>query len=208
MDAVVLTCTTGERPELMALCRRWVAKQTIVLAHVVYQAKGPVFTVLANGLARVPPDSHAIIMEDDDWYHPDHVATLLEWLDNGAPLAASPDVRRVNVPAARWNTKVSLTPGPGLVGVNGSYLPEYERLVRASNSGDRDAWVRLGLKPECPSTAVGVKGVGFGLPGAPGTTKKHDPRSPIVKSWHEDPGHAKMREWMRDDAQAYLDLLE
>lgn len=177
--------------------------------HIVHEQSGAVFAVLASALGIAPEGYHVVIMEDDDWYGPEHVETLVEHLERtGEVLASSRDVRRVNVPASRWNVAQSLTPGPGMTAVHADYVSTYAAIVQANQEyGDREAWKKTGLLPSCPSTSVGIKGAGYGLPGQKGCTKKHHPESQIVRSWNPDPKHAKMREWLGGEAECYLRLM-
>lgn len=209
MKFAVVTCTV-DRPELFALCEQWVQRQTLTPdARIVVTDRRPPFPNLAHALSLVPPEHHVVVMEDDDWYSPDHCSNLLSELEGGARLSAPHWTRRCNVPAMRVNRKHSPTPGPGMVSIHKDYVSRYAELVNQSDSGDRVAWIESNLKPHRPSTVVGIKGIGFGLPGLKGKTIKHHPASEIVRRWEPDPDYRVFRSWVGDeDAHAYLRLLD
>lgn len=71
MKVSALTCSTG-RPEALALCRKYVARQTRPVDEHVVQEGGDFWTNMRAGLERVTGDL-VVIFEDDDWYAADWV---------------------------------------------------------------------------------------------------------------------------------------
>lgn len=222
MKIAAITCTEG-RPLLFSRCKIYVERQTRLpdlwlvktskpedvgelppwAKLLTWEAMGP-FPNLVRTLRHVPKDHHVVIMEDDDWYGPKHIETLTDF--RGGRLSAAVSQTRYNVPARKWNSKDPPYGGPGQVAIHADLVQHYADCLTDS-VGDQIPWREEKIVPVHPTTSVGIKGVGFGLPGLMGKTTKHNPRSAIVEQWIADPEGRKLREWLGEDADFYLDLV-
>lgn len=229
----VVTCTGG-RPELFALCRRWVERQTykpsawIVTtdlpdtpdipdwATLVRVPKYPLevehipvgiaMWALFVALRNVPKDHAVVIMEDDDWYSPDHIAKAVCQLRE-APIVQLGLLWRFHLPEAR-----AAKGRPG--NPDQSHLVPGIASFRHDQIGLVSRTIRAGLTWELPirfydgKSCVSIKGVGHGLPGRAGATTKHQRDHRKTKRAEPDPGHAKFRRRLGADAEDYLRLLQ
>jgi glycosyltransferase involved in cell wall biosynthesis len=98
---------TGDRPEAFALCEKFISRQTykdkfqwIVVddgevatrctqgqTYIRRQPKrGPVHTLPENLRSAIPSihGEKILFIEDDEWYHPDYLKSMVEWLDQDA----------------------------------------------------------------------------------------------------------------------------
>lgn len=229
MKSCVVTCTGG-RPELFALCRRWVERckpdkwivavdtddepllpAGTMLAPVRPEGSFPTCTVkahraLALALLRVPLGHHAVIMEDDDWYPESYVREMVSVLDDGHDLAGCANEVRYNVPARRWQCGSPKAANAGCTAIHAREIGRYIDCLMGQHGSDHEAWRVMGGSMTVRAQRVAIKGVGFGLPGRAGATGKHDPRAPKVQTWVPDPDGSKLRSWLGDDADAYLSL--
>lgn len=221
MQVCVVTCTGG-RPELFALCRKWVERQTKKVdqwlvatdngdtpeiptwaKHEHLPAGGP-DSALITMLGRVPDDHAVIVMEDDDWYSPVHVETIVKQIDAGHMLSCQRQAMRFHLPAMRC-TELHEQQGfiQGTVGIHPNYVEAYRKMIER---GDLSA-------PEHESgrydeiTTIGIKGAGHGLPGRAGFTRSHLPHHRKTTSMLLDPDHRTFRRWLGADADDYLRLL-
>lgn len=224
MKLTVVTCTGG-RPELFALCRRWVERQTMAptrwlvttdcgdhpdapsadivripddfdVAQVGTPSRAT--RALVYALRLVEPDSAVVIMEDDDWYGPRYIAELM----------ASP--RWMSHQLSMWLYQV-----PSRQYVNVDYPMPVEGMLgfKAGNVSRVIEWILKKPRPPIDSDPlpmqqlVQIKGAGFGLPGRRGATKKHIPGHHKLKGLHEDLDLSVFRSLLGDDADAYLRLV-
>lgn len=227
----VVTCTGG-RPELFALCRRWVLRQSmpvdrwIVTTDVGDQPNAPeaeVFAVprdflptdhqpqrehrgwkalraLCFALSKVKSDSYVVVMEDDDWYGPDYVKTLVEtdhWLPH------QQQMHLCHLPAERYGTSLADNPVEGYL----AFRPgNQKRILSWLLAGHPRP--KLDSRPVSMQQFVQVKGVGFGLPGRSGATRKHIADHRKVLSLPSDPGNQTFQRLVGGDAGDYLRLLK
>jgi hypothetical protein len=228
-----VTCTGG-RPELFELCKRWVMRQTrmpdrwIVSTDIGgFDSKLPEFAShythdpqveqepnphrrahfhLASALKCVPPDHAAVIMEDDDWYGPDHIETLVEHLERSDCRIASHRLTRFyHVPERRYLIRPSEGRSDiGIVMLSPEAIPWYVKGL-IETGAQNEYYLLSRLQSACKSTSVGIKGAGFGLPGRAGASSKHQ-RAKALRIMQADPGAKMFREWLGPDAQPYLDL--
>lgn len=221
MQTCAVTCTGG-RPELFALCRKWVERQ----AHKVNQwlvatdngdrpeiprwadhfdltTSGPDAALLAI-LAKVPADHAVIVFEDDDWYSPTHVATIVSKLSDGHMLACQKQAMRFHLPAMRC-TELHDQQGfiQGTVGIHPDFVRQYMKMIER---GDLTAEEHEGGRYD-QITTIGIKGAGHGLPGRAGFTRSHLAHHRKTTSMLLDPDHKTFRTWLGQDADHYLRLL-
>lgn len=217
----VLTAT-GARPAAFSLCVRWMARQTyagrvtwIIVDdgpepaaipvmpanwHVVLIRPAPFWQPgqntqrrnLAKGLAAVQPGGRLVIVEDDDWYAADWLATVAAELER-AELVGENDSRYFNVATGRGkamhNTKhASLC----ATAMRGAALETFRQVLRTCERGiDMQLWNRHPSRHLFTGhRVVGIKG----LPGREGIGVGHRP------AFGED---ANLRQWIGDDAEAY-----
>jgi hypothetical protein len=157
-------------------------------------------------------DADAILfIEDDDWYDPDYVKTMVSLLD-AAPIAGICRARYYNVAQRRWkhlgnekHASLSMTAITSTL---------FRRLSEACRQAIRhgDPWIDLRLWGVFPSfeplkarkelfnikIAVGIKG----MPGRGGIGKGHTG----IALKEDDPDGTKLREWIGSDAESYSHL--
>jgi hypothetical protein len=159
---------------------------------------------LEDVLKQVPADHLAVIMEDDDWYHAQHVEMVTATLTPEVPFAGSLDVVYYHVPMRMMRYMRTEVPPENSVGLHPSFLPIY-----ASAIGKSGVLLKESVKMQtCPRTCVGIKGVGYGLPGRAGVTKKHKSATVASKQYMPDLNCVSFRQWLGADADAYLSLVK
>lgn len=228
MKVCVITCTGG-RPELFALCRRWVQRQSVqpnawivtndvdntvpqlpgYATHIRIQKSGDGCAAAANALhvaiQSIPKDHDVVVMEDDDWYGYLYIEEMVEHLQDH-PIVQLANQPQCNVPASRWKTSPmgdasSRDIVPAIIGFRGDQSATVLAALRDQ------AWPRT---PHLVNSSqfVAIKGAGFGLPGRRGATQKHDTNYKKTLRWKADPGHRRFRDYLGDDAESYIRLLE
>ena len=201
---------TGGRPEALALCHRWMERQTRPLDEWVVVDDGGVTdenTQAANLLAAIDQVTATadvvLVIEDDDWYSPRYVEHMID-LAERSELFGDGRARYYNVATSRWaqlhNTahaslcqtgwRASLTPLVRDVLATGPAWIDIELWKRAAGRGrvNEPGVVRC----------VGVKG----LPGRPGIGVGHraDFGTP-------DRDREMLRQWVGlEDAEVYAEL--
>lgn len=202
MKIAAVTCSVG-RPALLRRCDQYIERQTVQPDRriVIQRDDLKPWDALRLALMCVPNGHHAIIFEDDDWYATNHIETLIQPLRGNSYLAGSSAVRQYNVPARRWFSELAAFTPPCGVGIHYSYVKDYAKALK-DRKGDRRAW--LGRLPTLQPTMVGIKGVGYGLPGLRGATKDHDPKSKKMTKWVDDTSLIKLHEWLGEDAGFYI----
>lgn len=234
MKFAVVTCTGG-RPELFALCQRWVLRQTrqpdlwIVVTDTGEKIEGlPSFARFSQvppmpesfsgprylqpawslfyALGLVPEDHAAVIMEDDDWYSRHHCATIMKRLEAGAQISYGRVVWRFHVPAQRYRVLEAVDPTEGNVGIHPSCIGAYVEGSKVVPPTPR--WNPADGVYE-GFTKVDIKGVGHGLPGRCGVTNHHDPVHKKGRIMRPDPGNQKLVYTIgAEDAAAYIRLVQ
>lgn len=195
MKICAVTCT-GLRPELLKLCERWIAEQTVQPDHwIVSYDDGPKPIVtdaeiieapampedwgkkkdvapqnwhLHWALGKVPKDHVAIVFEDDDYYYPDHIAECMKWIDRGCQITCQAVMYGFNPPMRNYGVHAKRWPTEGLVGLSPAGIDIYRHILPKMRNHPFAV-----TKPEImgrKETCVQIKGAGRGLPGRPGTT--------------------------------------
>lgn len=209
---------TCDRPAGIAYLERWVARQTLKPDRWIVADGGQVPAPLTMGQERrwIPGNPGAanfagnvlralegldgglvIVMEDDDWYAPDHIARCAEALEKS---------RIYGCPLMRyWNLEVrgymDMRQDGSTLSQTAFRASEAPRMRDAANAaleaGDYaiDGRFWLGLKATGSPTSVGIKG----LPGTKGLGVGHRKD----RRWIADPDKTKLREWIGQDADAY-----
>lgn len=227
MKTCAVTCTGG-RPELFALCRRWVEHQTVRPDHWIvvtdngesvdvpswasFASVSPLFGdprtpdhkpnhALHQALKLVPSGHAAIVFEDDDYYFPNHVASCVQKLEEGHGVTYCNHVIEFNLPAGIWRRHDKPGASEGRVGIHPMDVRLYaERLL------NRPLWSGLTDGRYPILTTVGIKGAGFGLPGRRGATPLHGYNADR-SNWQHDNDFSKFRSLIGPDAESYIRLL-
>lgn len=216
----VITCT-HDRPEAMALCEHYVARQTVRPHEWIVADDGdnryvpqmpckrperPVATAGAlslcdNMLAALDAVTGdvVVVMENDDWYSPNHIEVCLEQMRDAEVVGAG-TLRYFNVAHRKY--RVMQNRGSALCNTAFSVgvLPKMRDAVlqtRRSGSYGIDAafWQSVDGKVHNHETVVGIKG----MPGTSGLGIGHRPRG----GWVDDPNMDMLRQWIGDDVEAY-----
>lgn len=180
-------------------------------------------SVLAKTLIwAAPRDGLVVIMEDDDWYPPQYAAQMLaaarhEATAGSRVFGAIADVR-YNLPAKRYMgvSYHDQPPAAGAIAIRGEHTELYGRILASEVLQDPigadhrafNYFNNLGQATIVLNTSrVSMKGVGYGLPGTPGATAKHDPSTEKVQGWMQDTdNHGFLRYTIGPDADDYIRL--
>jgi glycosyltransferase involved in cell wall biosynthesis len=231
MRDVTLVTPTADQPTGIALCERWMVAQTawdrVAQWLVVDDGQQPTpltmdqryvrrereadctpeRSLCANLMAALPlvETEYVAIIEHDDFYFPDYLATLMAHLaQDGVLIAGDDEQRYYNVATRQWQLYDNWRGGSLYqTGLRRETLP---KLREAAEVCFADNWrgvdARLwGLVPAQSSRtyrahmAVGIKG----LPGRPGIGIGHRPD----ETWNDDPGLTKLYEWAGEYAETY-----
>lgn len=229
----VVTCTGGRR-ELFTLCRRWVEHQTVkpdawvvtddvgdmrdlVPVHATY-VRVPVWPevydkhptpgavwALANALDAVPKDHAVVIMEDDDYYYPQHIEKAVQQLKLHQ-IVQLRSAWRCHLPAQRIARELPAENEDPTI-VQGLSSFRYESIPHVRDAVSVDPFHKLGIHYYEGDTCVSIKGVGYGLPGRTGATRKHIPKHRKTLIAQPDPDHAMFKVLLGEHADLYLALL-
>lgn len=229
---VTLLTPTGYRPEAFALCEYWMSRQNftgkaqwivvtdetdasgaavdrcVMGQYVIHRrprGNDPPHTLSANlrvGLPAVTSD-RLLIIEDDEYYAPDYVETMMQWLEE-APLVGEAGPLYYHLPQRKW--KRSSIDRHTTLSRTGLQREVYTALAGACRS---DGWLVDGrlwraawrgermLRRQQRPLSLGIKG----MPGRPGQT---GPWSGRWAGWQADPDLAQLHEWLGDDVRPYL----
>ena len=221
---------TGDRPLPLALCERWISRQTrkpdqwIVVddGHVPAKAtrlmeyvrreplpSDPKFTLCQNLIAALPlvKGEHVLILEDDEYYAPGYVEAMTRALD-GYTLAGIMCSKYYHIPSGKYamignRTHASLAE----TGFRRSFLPVF----RATLDGDSYLDLRLWKSPhqghrhlfldEQASLYCGIKG----LAGRSGIGLGHS--TTLYRDRWTDTDRSVLKRWVPDDWPVYMDIV-
>lgn len=224
---LTLLTATGSRPDAWALCERWMARQTYlgevrwvivddgpIPQPITFAREGwtldvirpePLWTGdntqarnLMAGMAVIKEDERVVFIEDDDWYAPD-------WLEFvAAKLALAELVGEAN--ARYYNLKTSVFKEMGntlhsslcSTAIRGRALSTFRSVCRKEIQFiDHLLWqAHSNSHLFSGQRVLGIKG----LPGRNGIGIGHDPKF----RGETDQDGAKLRDWIGEDADAYL----
>ena len=224
-ERITLITPTCDQPTGIALCEQYMARQTMgfdqwIVAddgiepakltmgqtHIVRQREHEGGRSLAgNILAALPHVAGDIVLviEHDDWYAPDHIATCVEQL-RGVMACGSVWQRYYNVEHQCWIVMRNI----GSALCNTAFRRELIPAMQAAAFGafrtgkysvDRMFWDSIAEQDwrlHEVDTVVGIKG----LPGRAGLGLGHRPDK--SRRWIYDSGE-KLREWIGGDAPIY-----
>lgn len=206
---------TGDRPEAIALLRRWMAKQTLKPKQwiIVDDGKKPLpmvheaqvirreprfnddpCTLGANLRAAIPHIKHdkILIMEDDDWYGPDYIETMAALLDDHELAGiAGTKCYHIKVPGYRAmgrgdHASLSQT------GFRKSFIPQVLKAIPGSCEVDMRIWADFTKGPGhlIDGSQRQLHCAMKGLPGRAGAGVGH-----IQKYHTADPGLKRLQKW-------------
>lgn len=228
-DGLTLITPTSDRPAAFALCERWMARQTyrgpldwIVVddgaARVVpsrgqqhlrrepaSDPRGSFAGNLLAGLttARDLPHEKILFIEDDDWYAPDYLALMCDWLE-GADIAGEARARYYHLPTRRWmlcpNTDRASLCQTGIR--RGLLQPLLDHLTaHPSTFVDIHLWKTLAADARQLLWGETLHSVGIkGLPGKQGIGIGHR----LGERHRCDTDGSVLKSWMGEDAEIYF----
>lgn len=234
MKVSVIT-PTGDRPLCLPRLKRYIDRQTVKVDEWVIGDDGNVPSVIGGAMVirgEHPGDPGTslvrncvraieasagdaiVVMEDDDWYAPDHVATALAWLER-YPLvgAAAMRIYALNL-RAWWNSFMPDNPRRCVLGVTSmqrAFVPAALKLAegfhKGSASWNRQLWIGQDPAPltGMPCTCVSLRGLPAAVHGRRHITTKHTNLA-RRDEWVPDPQWARLREWIGTDAEQYIEL--
>ena len=159
---------------------------------------------LHEALGHVPADHAVVIMEDDDWYAPEHCERILDEINRGAPGAFGWECWRWNLPAEKMFVDSYTKPVEGVLGFAPSELTRFRDSLRKTERAVSGYIAYAGF------SSVGIKGFGDGLVGRAGATFKHS-RAWVNQHgevYKPDPGLRMFRRLLGEDAEGYIRLLK
>jgi len=218
---ITLITPTADRPVAFALCERWMARQTVAFDQWIVVDDGNTSVTptmgqlhikrprvfeggesLANNILSAIPHVRGdvvLIIEDDDWYAPNHIALSLCKLE------------KQKAAGCRWMNYYHLKYGWRRIknacstlsntAFRGEMLPLLDRAAHEAIKQriyhiDRLFWDAAGHDGLHDTvTVIGMKG----LPGMPGIGIGHQPQG-----YTPDPGHNILKKWIGEDASCYL----
>lgn len=219
-----ITCTGG-RPDLFALCRRWMLRQTVQpdrwvvttdagdapfapeaevfsipesYEHPPCRSQSSALRALSFAMSLVDNNTDVVVFEDDDWYGPRYIESVFTdaWASHQSIM------EMFHLPGSRYATGPYPDPVEGMLA------------FRAGNIDRVRKWLLTHPRPPLGSTPIAdmhqlaqIKGVGFGVPGRRGATRKHISGHRKMRGMAHDPDHARFRQVVGADADAYLQLL-
>ena len=229
MKICAVTCT-GNRPELLKLCQKWIGNQTVSVDEWlvsydvderpevdagIIQKVGQVprgWTAmphiakqnwnLYNALKAVPKGYAAVVFEDDDYYKTFHVERCLADLE-GTPLSCQPTLHIWDLPNRRYRQDTKMWPSEGCVAMRPEAVHYYADLLPKSRNWDYHKDLPLHMRRE--ETVVQIKGAGRGLPGLKGTTQMQV--SGFNGGGWPDPDLENLDKHLEGHADDYLNLL-
>lgn len=218
--SIIAVTPTGDRPDTLELCAYYVGRQSVRPAMWLViddgekpcnangaeiirrepQPDDPCHTLCLNmqlAMSMVDPDDKIIVFEDDDWYGPNYLATISDYLDE-FDLAGQCGTYYYYYPdALLW--------GMGNLGHCSLYQTGFrarimQTMVYPDNfSLDLALWkidCRKCILPGNPPLAIGMKG----LPGRRGQSAGHDKNR---KQYKKDHGREWLRKTIGTDAKLY-----
>ena len=226
---ICVVTPTGKRPLMLALCARWVRQQTmqpdlwvISLGEdeklgnlklpsyaVVHRWKadqlgrGMVGQIDANSkfqveaLRQVPPNHAAICFDDDDWYGRDYIATVRRDLANGRDISGNGSERRYSLQLHKWMHVEKSGCNMGAISLTPVAIPRWiDWLQHPETKWEAFSDLNVNLRNFAPRVSI-KHGPGLGHLFPPKASK-----------WIDQPAKwSKLREWIGDDVQQYMDLM-
>lgn len=227
MKISVLT-PTADRPVAFALCEAMMRRQTIQPDEWIVADGGQSPADCTMGQVHVheprPPGAEnfahnllnainagftgdlVIVMEDDDYYAPQHIERMVALaVNNPSALVLGAQDRQHYYNAARrcWRLFQNGSASMCQTAIRASVLDAFRRVVvaslaRKSFTIDRSLWQAIART----KWALGRNATVLGIKGLPGTTGLGIGHRPST-GWTADPNLSKLRSWIGDDAETY-----
>lgn len=234
---LTLVTATGDRPEAFALCEKYMDRQTrkdaicqwIVLddgdvptnctkgQDLARNIEWKGFNSLANKVrylleGRMTQGDVLVFIEDDDWYHPEYLATVIKRMEEGHDLIGEGDALYYNVEMRWWCTHnnkehASLCQ----TAIRKTMLPHLLKHVIDDPNPFIDSriwqWNTIKKKvfmpdPKIGRTCIGIKSMpgrkGYGVGHTANRTGRHAQR-PV----NDDQSLVKLQELIGNDAEVY-----
>ena len=223
---ITLVTTTCDRPFGIKLMERYIAAQTVQPDQWIVADGGSTPAPLTMGQEHIrkhqPPGpdnladnvvaalgaargDYVIFIEDDDFYAPDHIERCVLHLQD-APATGAKTLRYYNVRHRCWIVMGNRGAALCQTAMRRELVPKMIRsALRCKSAGDYcidgSFWSGTAGKLHNDTTVVGIKGV----PGTVGLGIGHRPNNSSRRRWKADPGFDKLREWIGDAADQYVD---
>lgn len=219
---ITVITPTHDRPAAWPLAERWMARQTVQPDQWIVVDDGATPAPLTMGQQHVRRDGretggsslamnllaalpHArgdvvLVIEDDDYYRPDHIAVCVERLQQHRAVGCT-WLNYYNLQLRAWKRIRNSCAALCNTAMRRECLPLLGHAARGAMAQgiyhvDRLFWqLAGGAGLHEQETVIGMKG----LPGAAGIGIGHRPGA----GWNPDRGGRKLREWLGADAQAY-----
>lgn len=229
MNDTLIVTATGDRPDAFKLCELWMANQTrkdfdwlvvddgdnpttVTMGQAVIRREKktvePGHTLPLNMAAAIPlMEGYRFVLfaEDDDFYGPRYVETMLSWLAD-APLVGEVGAKYYHVGRRAYrhftnHTHASLC----RTGLAASALPAFKRTVelcirQKTPSIDMKLWGSWLGKCHKFRDTVGDARLCVGIKGMPGRKGQQHERSDYIP----DPDLSTLKLWLGDDHVHYL----
>lgn len=221
---VSIITPTCDRPRGMELCERYMARQTRQPDEWIVADSGKVPAILTAGQVHLHQPMYpgarnlacnimraldratgdiVIVVEDDDYYMPNHIAACVEGLQDRDAYGC-PKLRYYNVQHRMWANMSNRGAALCQTAVTRKLVPALRaaaQLAHERNSFAIDGafWESRQQLAQGSATVVGIKG----LPGTAGLGIGHRPKSSLNRRWQRDPSLQKLREWIGADAEEY-----
>lgn len=219
ITAITPTC---DRPFGIALCEKYMARQTVQPDEWIVADGGQIPAKLSMGQRHLwekrdpgPGNLTAnmrraveaaegdlvVIVEDDDWYRSDHIEMAVQGLTE-APVYGCGWLQYYHVPDRRWarfrNRGSALCQTAFRASEKRRMLGAIDAAQSSGSYGiDGMFWTGRESLANGPQTVIGMKG----LPGTKGLGVGH--RSHPRVNWKHDPDLCELRRWIGNDATEY-----
>ena len=160
---------------------------------------------IREGLRHLDPDLPIAIIEDDDFYSPEWLQTVVDWLERDYELIGEEKARYYSLPTSIARTMRN-TRHASLCATAFRGREVYNSLLELAQADgrkfiDKDLWAQTpsGLKTLLPTHhVVGIKGLpgrhGIGCGHKPSFSGKADPKGVILRSWVGDAAYKAYKE--------------
>lgn len=232
MSVTVIT-PTADQPLGMALCEKYMARQTLQPDQWIVADDGNVHADLTMGQTHIKRKRTSeggvslaenmlagldaatgeiiVIVEHDDWYAPNHIQMCVDRLKS-ADVCGSNVLMYYNVAMRSYRVMQNATMSAALccTAFRSALIPN---MVDAANEAasqgvigvDRLFWQRVGRRAGSIEADVHQEHTVVGVKGLPGR-----PGLGIGhkrhRSWKHDPQMSRLRDWIGDDVQCYLSI--
>lgn len=234
METLTLITPTGDRPLAFALCQNWVRKQTLQPDQWIVvddgkipiepyvsmeymrrepQPSDPQFTLLLNLKTALPliKGDKIIIIEDDEYYAPKYVATMVTKLD-GHEIVGIGNSKYYHLFSGGYFIVNNTTHASfAEMAFRSSFLPEFQKYLSGDLYLDKKIWKNIDRKrgfiffDDGNPLYVGMKG----MPGRHGIGGGHDINHKIYQHNTHDISRNILKQWIPDidNYNIYMDIV-